>query len=102
MIVDTPSNSLLLRLRQPELVSKVIPRWSKPIDYQGHNMAVKFDLDVVKVLRNMGVKAPSPIRYNYHWPRPARFKSVFDHQITSAEFLTFHQRAFVLNEMGTS
>ena len=71
MIVDTPSNSLLLRLRQPELVSKVIPRWSKAIDYQGHNMAVKFDLDVVKVLRNMGVKAPSPIRYNYHWPRPA-------------------------------
>ena len=102
MIVDTPSNSLLLRLRQPELVSKVIPRWSKAIDYQGHNMAVKFDLDVVRVLRNMGVKAPSPIRYNYHWPRPAKFTKVFDHQIATAEFATFHQRLFILNEMGTS
>lgn len=100
MIVHQESNSLLLRLRQPELVRKVMPQWSKHIDYEGHNIAVKFDLDVVRVLRNMGVKAPSPIRYNYSWPRPPKFSKVFDHQIETAEFLTFHQRAFVLNEMG--
>lgn len=102
MIVDTPSNSLLLRLRQPELVSKVIPRWSKPVAFEGHNIAVKFDLDVVRVLRNMGIKAPSPIRYKYKWPRPAKFKTVFDHQIATAEFATLHQRLFILNEMGTA
>ena len=102
MIVHQESNSLLLKLRQPELVRKVIPQWSKSIDYEEHNIAVKFDLDVVRVLRNMGIKAPSPIRYDYHWPRPAKFTSVFDHQIATAEFLTFHMKAFVLNEMGTS
>lgn len=102
MIVHQESGSLLLRLKQPELVRKVIPQWSKNIEYEGHNIAVRFDLDVVRILRNMGIKAPSPIRYNYHWPRPAKFTSVFDHQIATAEFLTFHKRAFVLNEMGTS
>lgn len=102
MIIDTPTKSILLRLKQPELVRKVMPRWTKDVDYQGHNLAVKFDLDAVRILRNMGIKAPSPIRYNYRFPRPAKFKTVFDHQVTTAEFLTFHQRAFVLNEMGTS
>jgi SNF2 family DNA or RNA helicase len=102
MIVHQDSNSLLLKLRQPELVKKVIPHWSKEISYEGHNIAVKFDLEVVKVLRNMGVKAPSPIRFNYHWPRPAKFKKVFDHQVATAEFATLHHRLFILNEMGTS
>lgn len=102
MIVHQESNSLLLKLRQPELVNKVMPKWSKPIDYEGHNMAVKFDVDVVRVLRNMGIKAPSPIRYNYHWPRPARFAKVMDHQVATAEFATLYQRLFILNEMGTA
>lgn len=102
MIIHQESNSLLLRLQHPELVRKVIPHWSKDIDYEGHNIAVKFDLEVVKVLRNMGIRAPMPIRYQYHWPRPANFKSVFEHQIVTAEMLTLYNRMFVLNEMGTS
>lgn len=102
MIVDTPSNSLLLKLRQPELVRKAMPKWSKGVNYEGHNVAVKFDVDVVRVLRNMGIKAPSPIRYNYRWPRPARFKKVMDHQVATAEFATLHMRLFILNEMGTA
>lgn len=102
MFIHEPSNSLVLKLRQPELVRKVIPHWSKDVAIDGHNLAVKFDLEVVRVLRNMGIKAPSPIRYGYHWPRPAKFTKVFAHQMDTAEFLTLHNRAFVLNEMGTS
>jgi hypothetical protein len=102
MLIHQESNSLLLRLQQPELVRKVIPHWSKDIDFEGHNIAVKFDLEVVKVLRNMGIKAPMPIRTQYHWPRPASFEKVFEHQIVTAELLTLHNRMFVLNEMGTS
>jgi len=102
VIIHKESNSLLLRLQHPELVRKCIPNWSKDIDYEGHNIAVKFDLEVVKVLRNMGIRAPMPIRYHYHWPRPANFKLVFEHQIVTAEMLTLHNRMFVLNEMGTS
>lgn len=102
MLIHKESNSLLLRLQHPELVQKVIPDWSKSIDYEGHNLAVKFDLEVIRVLRNMGIKAPLPIRYQYHWPRPASFTTVFEHQIITAEMLTLHPRMFVLNEMGTS
>lgn len=102
MFVHHESNSLLLRLRNPNVVRTVLPKMSKDIDIDGHNVAVKYDLDVVRVLRNLGIKAPSPIRHNYSWPRPARFARVFDHQVITAEFLTLHSRAFVLNEMGTS
>lgn len=102
MIVHPESQSLLLRLQQPELVEKVIPKWTRRVEYEGHNLAVKFDLDVARVLRNMGIKAPSPIRYFYHWPRPAKFTKVLNHQVATSEALTLHQRMFVLNEMGTA
>ena len=72
------------------------------IDHAGHNLAVRHDLETVKVLRNMAIKAPSPIRYQYHWPRPARFAHVFEHQYATADFLTLHPRCFVLNQMGTA
>lgn len=104
MIVHTPSQSLLLKVR-PKAYStlrEIFPAHSKSLDYQGHNIALPYNLSVVKVLRNMGIRAPSPIRYFYNWPRPARFDRVFDHQYTTADFLTLHPRCFVLNEQGTS
>jgi SNF2 family DNA or RNA helicase len=104
MIVHTASKSLLLRLPPVALatVQAIFPAHSKLIDYEGHNIALPHNLNVVKVLRNMKIRAPSPIRYYYNWPRPARFETVFKHQYATAEFLTLHQRCFVLNEMGTS
>lgn len=102
MIVHQDSKSLLLRVR-PEpmaVLRNIFPTRSKLIDYENHNIAVPHTLEVVKVLRNMGIKAPSPIRYYYDWPRPARFASVFEHQYATADFLTLQQRCFVLNEMG--
>ena len=102
MIIHPESCSVLFKLKHPELVRKVLPKGSKDINIDGHNIAVRFTLDAMKVLRNMGIKAPLPIRYNYGWPRPAHFKDVFEHQIITAEMLTLHHRMFVLNEMGTS
>lgn len=102
MIVHQESNSILLRIKNPELLKKVLPKHARDIDVQGHNLQVRHDLDTVKVLRNMGVNAPSPIRTQYSWPRPARFKKIFDHQTDTSEFLTLYRRGFVLNEMGTS
>ncbi len=100
MIIHPESCSVLFKLKHPELVRKVLPKGSKDININGHNIAVRFTLDAMKVLRNMGIKAPLPIRYNYGWPRPAHFKDVFEHQIITAEMLTLHHRMFVLNEMG--
>lgn len=99
MIIHEESNSILLRTRNPELIRKVLPKHVRDINVQGHNLQVRHDLDAVKVLRNLGINAPSPIRTQYGWP--GRFVP-FAHQKTTAEFLTFYSKAFVFNEMGTS
>jgi SNF2 family DNA or RNA helicase len=104
MIVHTPTKSLLLKVR-PDVFNQlrtIFPDHSRQIDHEGHNIALPHKLSVVKVLRNMGIKAPSPIRHYYNWPRPARFAKVFDHQYATADFVTLHNKCFVLNEMGTS
>jgi len=64
-----------------------------------HEVAVRWGLDEVRVLRNLGVKsAPSPIIGRYDWP--GRHKP-FQHQSETAAFLTLHNRAFVFSEPGT-
>jgi SNF2 family DNA or RNA helicase len=98
MLVDINSNSILLKVRDPLSVLSVIPK-SKQINHEGHNVAVKFGLEEVKVLNNMGIKAPSPILYDYHWP--GRF-TPWEHQKLTAGMLTTNKRAFVLNETGTA
>ena len=55
-------------------------------------------LDEIRVLNNIGVRAPSPILYYYDWP--GRY-TPFTHQRQTAAFLTLHRRALVLNDIGT-
>lgn len=105
MIVHKDSKSLILRIHpeKVDVIRQTFPGHSREIVYQGERLlAVAHTIPIVKVLRNMGVRAPSPIRYYYDWPRPARFDDVFDHQYATADFLTLHTKCFVLNEMGTS
>ena len=97
MIVHEPTRSLLIETDEPALVRQVVRR-SKDIDYRGHNIAVKHGTEEVRVLRNMGINAPSPINHYYNYP--GRF-TPFDHQRETSAFLTLHRRAFILNEMGT-
>lgn len=99
MIVHTQSKSLLIRARNPEMIRRVLPGQTKQIDYKGHNLAIKHTLDAAKVLRNLNVPAPSPIRYYYRFT--GKYKPMA-HQITTAEFCTLNRKAFILNEMGTS
>lgn len=98
MQIHAPSRSVLLKLKNPELVRQCIPK-HKPIAIDGHNLAVRHGLEEVKVLRNLGVMAPSPILHYYDWP--GKYKP-FAHQYETAAFLTLNRRAFVLSEMGTS
>jgi SNF2 family DNA or RNA helicase len=56
-------------------------------------------LDEAQVLRNLRIKnVPSPIMGRDDWPGQYR---PFDHQRTTAAFLTMNRRAFCLNEQGT-
>jgi SNF2 family DNA or RNA helicase len=60
--------------------------------------AVPFTLDAARVLNNLGISAPSPIRHDYDWPG---MFTPLAHQVTTAEFFTLHPRAFCLNDMGS-
>ena len=90
------NKALLLKLRNPNKVTTLIP---KSKDLGNGNVLVKWGLDEARVLRNLQIKnIPSPIIGRYDWP--GMYKP-FEHQKTTASFLTLYQRSFCLNEQGT-
>jgi SNF2 family DNA or RNA helicase len=94
------NKALLLRTRNPDKYS-IIPKSKIVNEFDDgiFEVAVKWGLDEVRVLKNLGVKnVPSPITARYDWP--GRFKPM-SHQIETAAFLTLHRRAFVFSEPGT-
>lgn len=97
MIIHAESKSLLLKLKDPEKVKHIFPKY-KDINFSGHNLAVPFRLDEVKILRNIGIKAPSPIGTFYEWSGNL---TPFTHQRETAEFLTIHNRCFLLSGLGS-
>lgn len=98
MLVHLPSKRLVLNLANPDRVLTVIPT-ARPFDYKGHTLiAVPHRLDEVRVLRNLGIQAPSPIEHHYEWPG---LHHPFKAQLATSSFLTLSPKAFVLNDMGT-
>lgn len=90
------NKALLLKLRNPNKVTTLIPKSKQVGDNQ---VLVNWGLDEVRVLRNLQIKnAPSPIMGKYDWP--GLYKP-FDHQKTTSSFLTLNRRAFCFNEQGT-
>jgi SNF2 family DNA or RNA helicase len=93
-IID--NKALLLRVREPGRITTVIP---KSRELPNNQVVVKWGLDEAQVLRNLRIKnVPSPILGQYDWPGQYR---PFDHQRTTAAFLTLNRKAFCLNEQGT-
>ncbi len=100
MLIHKESKSLILKLRDPARVTAHIPK-ARVVKHADMDLTqVFFGLDEARVLRNLGIAAPSPVRYFYDYPLRPPFKP-FDHQVTTAEFFTLHQRAICLNDMGT-
>ena len=98
MIVSAAKRAIVLNLRNPGRVTHVIPS-AQVFEFRGQPLvAVPHRLDEVRVLRNLGISAPSPILHHYKWP--GRY-APFHAQKMTAQFLTLHLRAFVLNDMGT-
>lgn len=98
MFVSKEHKALILNLRNPNVVLDTIPK-SKLIQKDGKNIViVKHGIDEVRVLRNVGIPAPSPILHHYEWV--GKFDP-YDHQKQTAAFLTTNQRGIVLNEIGT-
>lgn len=90
------NKALVLRVRNPKQITAVIPKSKELPD---NKVVVHWGLDEAQVLRNLQIKnVPSPILGQYDWPGQHK---PFDHQKTTAAFLTMHTRAFCLNEQGT-
>lgn len=96
-IID--NKALVLRTRDPSKYA-IIPKSQVVNETNGiYEIAVRWGLDEVRVLRNLGVRnVPSPITAKYDWP--GRFDPM-SHQVETAAFLTLHKRAFVFSEPGT-
>ena len=92
-IID--NKALLLRLRDPNKVINAIPKSKAVGDNQ---VVVNWGLEEVRSLNQLGIKSPSPIEAKYTWT--GRYKP-FDHQVSTASFLTLHQKGFCFNEQGT-
>jgi len=98
VLVIEKAQALALKLKDPNRVLQTIPT-AKLLNVRGHDViALPHKLDEVRVLRNLGINAPSPINYYYRWP--GSYKP-FDHQKSTASFLTLNSKALVLNEIGT-
>lgn len=98
MLVVERAKTLALKLNHPNRVLETIPT-AKTVEVRGIPLVLApHRLDEVKVLNNLGIKAPSPILHYYDWPGQ---HIPYDHQKQTAAFLTLNQRGLVLNEIGT-
>ena len=98
-IID--NRAVIVRTKTPEKITSYIEK-SKVVGQPKEGIfevLVAMSMVNAKILRNLGFKkVPSPIEINYEWP--GMYKP-FDHQKTTAAFLTLHQKAFCFNEQGT-
>jgi SNF2 family DNA or RNA helicase len=98
MQISKTNKCVVLRLRDPNRVLAVIPT-AKQFIHEGIDyVAVPHRPDETKVLRNLGIDAPSPILYHYAWP--GQFPP-FDAQREAAAFMSLENRAFNLSDLGT-
>jgi len=98
MLIWKKKKALLLKSREPERITNVIPT-AKQFTVKGvPYVALPHKLTETKVLRNLGYEPPAPIREYYDWP--GRY-TPFDAQREAAAFLSMYDRAFNLSELGT-
>jgi len=91
--------ALLFVTSKADQVVALIPR-AEIIERNGPlaRVLVYWGLDEWRILRNLRIKVPHPIRGRYAWPGVF---SPFAHQRTTAEFLAANARCYCLNEAGT-
>lgn len=93
--------ALIVNTRRAELLLEKIPKCKlvKQYDNGVAQMIIHWGLDEVIALSDLRVKnPPSPITKEYSWPGVHK---PFAHQITTAQFLSAHRRAYCLSEAGT-
>lgn len=93
--------AVLLRLRNPARVTTVIPT-AKKIMHKGVELvAVPHRPDEARILKQLGYETPDPMKLHYEWPKAGGRFLPFAAQVETANFVTMHNRCFILNSMGT-
>jgi SNF2 family DNA or RNA helicase len=101
MQIYKEKKAVVLKLRNPQRVTTVIPT-AVLVDHKGHKLvAVPHRPDETRVLRNLGFEVPDPMPMYYEFPKVRGRYDPFSAQRDTANFLVMHNRAFVLNGMGT-
>lgn len=101
-LIHKEHKALILNVLDPSHVLNNVPG-STQINYQGRPLVVvPHDLVRTQSLRALGYPMPSPIGYQYDWPRErGLIPSPFLHQFETSGFLTLNKRCYCLNEIGT-
>lgn len=97
-IVD--NKALLVKTAQPEAITSAITK-SKLLssDSSGAEVVVNWGYSEAVALTSLGLdNIPSPILKDYKWTGKL---TPFEHQKTTASFLSLRERAFCFNEQGT-
>lgn len=100
MLVSPKHKAIILKPRDINRIKTLIPH-AVPLQHQGQQLlAVPHRVPETRLLNNIGIKVPSPIRYYYTWPsrHPG---GPFKAQMETAEFITLNPRVFILNDKGT-
>jgi SNF2 family DNA or RNA helicase len=98
MLVVEQAETIALKLNNPQRVLECLPS-AKFVNLRGMDVVLApHKSDEVRVLRNLGIKAPAPILHYYDW---SGSYTPYIHQRQTSAFLTMNPRALVLNEIGT-
>lgn len=96
-IID--NKALLVRTKTPDRITSAIPKSSVVNDEEEvAEVLVHWGLEEASKLAKLLKHVPSPIVRDYDWPG---LHKPFEHQRTTAEFLSLRNRAFCFSEQGT-
>lgn len=98
MIVIEKAKAIALNLNNPNRVLESIPESRKLMFNNQQLVVTPHTITASRSLRLLGFKVPSPILHYYDWC--GEF-TPYEHQKMTSAFLTMHNKALVLNEIGT-
>ena len=88
------NRALLLEVPDPSVVTDHIHNSAETDE----GVVVKWGYTEAEILAKLGFEAPSPMLRSYEWTGKL---TPFEHQKTTASFLSIRRRAFCFNEQGT-
>jgi thymidine kinase len=98
MLIHARTKSLVFQAADPLAIRELLPKCSKTLGQTTDgNIAVRHNIETTRVLRNLGIDAPSPLCH-YDWPGKY---TPYAHQRVMADMSISYDKCFNLSEMGT-